>query len=282
MRLTRSLTAALAVLLVVAFAAPAVAGPPFSLPGGGPARRNIPIEDEDPGGGSPGGGAPAPGPATPPATDGDDPIWIYIETSGFISREGDTGACVQGVRAGYPTGRTWREAVDKGKADTGLPECLGVAQLIDPVEDAEQVFRDIIRLPRTRAEVTPARGLTGLPAYLVIDSEPRFEATVPSPITDRVFYITADAEYRIDWGDGSPEEGPTSRRGQPYPGGPDELTHVYADAGTYEITVHADWRWRWRRVEPGSDNVTTEQGTVTISDTLDPLPVTQVQAVRQR
>lgn len=273
MRLTRPLTAALAVLLVVAFAAPAVAGPPFSLPGGGPARRNIPIEDDDPGGGTPGGGGGAPppvAPAPPPPPDPDGYRWELRVVDGNV--------CVMAFVPGDFA--TLGEALGAGQASTGYPGCP--AGGADPAEEAEQVFRDIIRLPRTRAEVTPARGLTGLPAYLVIDSEPRFEATVPSPITDRVFYITADAEYRVDWGDGSPEEGPTSRRGQPYPGGPDELTHVYADAGTYEITVHADWRWRWRRVEPGSDNVTTEQGTVTISDTLDPLPVTQVQAVRQR
>ncbi|MGH8901410.1 MAG: hypothetical protein ACRDYA_06940 [Egibacteraceae bacterium] len=89
--------------------------------------------------------------------------------------------------------------------------------------------------------------------------------------------LRATPAYMINWGDGTLME-QTTREGVPYPGGPEEVTHVYQTSGAHTVTVQAGWQAQWR-VPGGAWKPVS--GQLRTSGQQD-LAVQQIQAVRTR
>lgn len=86
--------------------------------------------------------------------------------------------------------------------------------------------------------------------------------------------ITATSSYTVNWGDGT-TTGPHSTSGGNYPDG--DITHVYRDAETVDITVTQSWTAQW--------SLAGQSGTITGLSSSGDLPnfvVREVQAVRNR
>jgi hypothetical protein len=201
----------------------------------------------DGGGGGGGGGGPSAG-----------PIYTVLRTTGFTNEERtETGECWQVVVGGSWTyGTAMQVARDRGP-------CYGGPATPSLVE----VQRT---LPAPTASVAPdATWVVGLPVYLEIEV-----GDIP-PFPGDAFVVDTTRRLLVDWGDGEEEEEVESLGG-PYPDG--DVTHEYADAGRYTITVHAEYSSRWRL--PGEDTW-RPLGTVRLSDTVE-VPVREVQAIRRR
>jgi hypothetical protein len=89
--------------------------------------------------------------------------------------------------------------------------------------------------------------------------------------------LRARPAYTIDWGDDTFAE-QTLREGIPYPGGPDEITHVYQNSGMHTVTVQAGWQAEWR--VPGG-TWKPVSGPLRTTGNAD-LAIQQIQAVRTR
>lgn len=92
----------------------------------------------------------------------------------------------------------------------------------------------------------------------------------PTPLGD--IRLDATAVYYVDWGDA--ETGPHQGPGGPWPHG--NISHVYTERGTYDVSVTEAWTVHW---QVGGASGTLE---VTTEGTLPRFPVEQVQAVRNR
>ena len=166
-------------------------------------------------------------------------------------------------------------AAQERAAATGLPMCLNIPEVVPLLPTPTQVADPFIRtipLPVPNPEIDPGYNITGLLAYLetkgstshVVDG-----STILGPIG-----VAARGAYYVNWGDGSPEEGPFAFEGQPYPNG--RITHFYEYAGLYTVTVREAWFADWR-LGGDSGTVTDLQTSASI-----PLEVRELQAVRQR
>lgn len=115
---------------------------------------------------------------------------------------------------------------------------------IDPVTLAVQFWRTI-PLPAPHPQIPPGYAITGKTAYLVTNG-----TTAPPVYTDNtplgILTVQANGSYLIDWGDGTTPTwtGPYGQEGQPWPNG--QITHVYENAGTYQVTVQEHWTATWR------------------------------------
>jgi hypothetical protein len=89
--------------------------------------------------------------------------------------------------------------------------------------------------------------------------------------------LRARPAYTIDWGDGTLAE-QTTREGMPYPGGPEEITHVYQTSGTHTVTVQAGWQAEWRLPDGTWKPVSGQLRTIGNAG----LAIQQIQAVRTR
>lgn len=117
------------------------------------------------------------------------------------------------------------------------PEEIDIAAVV------QAGWRSIVRPPPpTPLQVAPGRMYPGLTAYLEIGGENPTNLPLASPFGNLT--IRATARYVVTWGDGS--ETSTTNQGQPYPGGPDEVTHVYDKDGNITITVRAYWSGTWQ------------------------------------
>ncbi|HXH56329.1 hypothetical protein [Iamia sp.] len=70
-----------------------------------------------------------------------------------------------------------------------------------------------------------------------------------TPIGPASFVMTP--RYVVSWGDGASIS--TESQGVPWPGGPEEISHVYTDAGGVTVTVQAFWRTTWSLAGQGGD-----------------------------
>lgn len=166
-------------------------------------------------------------------------------------------------------------AAQEAGAANGLPRCQNDpgfgARLPTPGEVAEPFVRTI-PLPVPSPEIDPGYNITGLVAYLetknttthVVDGD-----TILGPIN-----VTARGVYYVNWGDGTPEQGPYAFEGGPYPDG--RITHLYERKGTYTVTVREVWEADWQL---GGDSGTVPGLQTTASI---PLEVRELQAVRRR
>jgi hypothetical protein len=142
-------------------------------------------------------------------------------------------------------------------------------------------WEEIVGLPVPRPRAQPDnRALTGKRVFLELGMEndrwhrgPDGVWRYASPEVE----LRARPTYGVDWGDGTPVD-QTIHEGIPYPGGPEEITHVYQRRGAYTVTVHAGWQAEWHvpgqpwRPVPGQLRTTGNAN----------LGVQQVQAVRTR
>lgn len=144
-----------------------------------------------------------------------------------------------------------------------------------PLTPTEVVERTIVnvQLPEPNPNIDPGYAVTGMKAYLETGSDRthRFAPidTVLGPLT-----ITASSTYTVNWGDGS-VTGPHSSSGGKYPDG--NITHVYQDARTVDITVTQNWTAQW--------SLAGQSGTIGGLSSNGQLPnfvVREVQAVRRR
>ncbi len=152
------------------------------------------------------------------------------------------------------------------------PDEEGAVRALTPAEVAEPFVRTI-PLPAPRPRIPPGHAITGLPAYL----ETRGSLTHrvgPAPTELGPIEVRATGAYYVDWGDGTPEEGPFPFEGEPYPAG--RIVHTYRHTGTYTVTVREAWSAEWRL---GGDSGTVP-GLQTQASV--PLEVRQLQAVRLR
>jgi hypothetical protein len=113
----------------------------------------------------------------------------------------------------------------------------------------------------------------------VVETPSQVEVTLTSDATGITYELTLDTEYEVDWGDGTVETG-IDRPGQPYPGGPDEITHVYDRSGTVDVVITAEWTGTWRLA--GTHQEQPLQGSAQRSSRIEAFPVDQVQAVGRR
>jgi hypothetical protein len=188
-----------------------------------------------------------------------------------------TETCWYWTRTDYPGGIP--PAV-QAAADLQSAQALAFNQCLNsppgpppptPGEIAEPFVRNI-PLPVPNPEIDPGYNITGLLAYLETKSTTSHAVngtTVLGPIS-----VTARGAYYVNWGDGTPEQGPFTFEGEPYPRG--RITHLYENEGLYNVTVREAWTADW--------NLGGDSGTVTGLQTAAtiPLEVRELQAVRQR
>jgi hypothetical protein len=139
---------------------------------------------------------------------------------------------------------------------------------INPRAEAE-AFWASVPLDDFTVDIPPGHAITGLPAYVVTDSTltRSFEYIgLSGPVR-----ITARAELRIDWGDGT-RTGPHHSPGRPYPNG--DVGHTYTHRGHYDIVVTQHWTGTWRSAG-GTGPLAERPVTTRIED----YPVREVQAV---
>ena len=144
-----------------------------------------------------------------------------------------------------------------------------------PISPREVVERTIVNvsLPSPKPSVDPGYAVTGLRAYLETGNSVThtFEpiGTVLGPLS-----ISASSTYTVDWGDGT-TTGPHSSSGGKYPDG--DITYVYRDVGTVDITVTQNWTATWSLAGQSG----TISGLVSSGD-LEDFDVREVQASRRR
>lgn len=155
-----------------------------------------------------------------------------------------------------------------------LPLCDNDGDQVDVAGLAQQVWVGVqIESPETK--IAPGYMLTGLTSYLELDATSELVATQPLPDGLGTLTITATPEHHIDWDDGG-EATVTTSTGVPYPGGPEEITHVFTTAAvrTVQVTTH----WTGTFSGPG---FTDEPLGVRVAATTDlPLDVREWQSVR--
>ena len=159
-----------------------------------------------------------------------------------------------------------------GGGPARCPDDTGPGLVLPTPGEVAEPFVRTIPMPVPDPEIDPGYNITGILAYLetkgttthAVDGD-----TILGPIS-----VTARGAYYVDWGDGTPEEGPFAFEGEPYPDG--RITHMYQYAGTYTVTVRESWTADWRL---GGDSGTVPGLQTQASIVLD---VREIQAVRNR
>ncbi|HEV2767872.1 MAG TPA: PKD domain-containing protein [Acidimicrobiales bacterium] len=197
-----------------------------------------------------------------------------------LSRDPEGNFCLRKITTRRDTPMTEAEHSANGEAvrfanAAGVARCPddeGAVREVTPAEVAEPFVRTI-PMPTPRPRIPPGHAITGLPAYL--ETRGTLSHRVgPEPTELGPIEVHATGAYYVDWGDGSPEEGPFSFEGEAYPTG--RIVHTYRDTGTYTVTVRVAWSADWRL---GGDSGTVP-GLRTQASI--PLEVRQLQAVRLR
>jgi hypothetical protein len=106
-----------------------------------------------------------------------------------------------------------------------------------PAAAAAEAFEKHVKLPAPSMQIRPGYSITGTRAFLEIGGPQKLD---PTPIAVFGYSVTlhVTSRYDVDWGDGIRTTGATTQGG-PYPNG--DISHVYTDTGTYQVTVTQRW-----------------------------------------
>ncbi|HZT67125.1 MAG TPA: hypothetical protein VFA11_15155 [Acidimicrobiales bacterium] len=131
--------------------------------------------------------------------------------------------------------------------------------------------QDLLAKPAPR--IDPGYALAGKTAYLQTGGMTGQSFSNPTP--PGALVISAKGEFYVDWGDGTGLSGPYDTTGGPWPSG--QITHVWADAGTYTVTVIERWTATWALAgQTGQLTALRTQGEIAA------FPVRQLESVRNR
>lgn len=205
-----------------------------------------------------------------------------------VSTDAD-GPCLSWEREVFDGAANSRRAAEADERALDLTLEYSVCQdaPVDEVSPEEQLTSavtsayDATRVPQMQPYVAPGWAITGMPAYLEAGPE---SATRATPSLDlEVATVTLDiaADIVVDWGDGT-VTGPHDNTGGPWPEG--AINHVYQDKNASQrITVSQTWRGTWSAAseDDAFNGLGGELPDLPVTRVLD-LPVTEVQAVRQR
>ncbi|HEX5265174.1 MAG TPA: hypothetical protein VFW24_00220 [Acidimicrobiales bacterium] len=96
-------------------------------------------------------------------------------------------------------------------------------------------------LVKPAPRIRPGYAVTGKTAYL--ETGGTMAQVFNDPTGAGALQIQASGQFWVDWGDGTPLQGPFDSTGAPYPDG--TITHVWSDTGSYAVTVYERWTARW-------------------------------------
>jgi hypothetical protein len=159
------------------------------------------------------------------------------------------------------------------------PDAAGPSRPAALPSSAEPVLRawaEELPLPAPSLRIQPGRAIVGKAAFLEIDGPLHRQWRVEA--FGWALDVEATATYTIDWGDGTVDEGITSRGG-PWPSG--DVRHAYLDPGTHVVSVTEQWTATWTGTGHGETRGGVLAGVLRTRATLD-LPVEELQAVRVR
>lgn len=133
---------------------------------------------------------------------------------------------------GLPLQAIWQTIV------AGLPGCPST--VVSPEQVAYSFVREV-GAPDPRPSIAPGHAITGKKAYL--ETPGSIESTVERPtMLGPLVLVFRPTTFTVDWGDGSGTDTFTAP-GRPYPSG--TATHVYTDAGRYDVVVRQRWSVSW-------------------------------------
>ncbi len=162
-----------------------------------------------------------------------------------VVRRADGNFCVVFRREVFPGAANSRRASESEFLMLRLirtyPLCAGQSR---PPATPSTLAREVIEqidLPAPSIEIDPGFAITGMKAYLETNGTLHPDTYVrPTRLGD--ISVDADAEYVVDWGDGTPVER-YGYEGRAWPDG--GITHVYTDLGHYDVVVTAEWVAHW-------------------------------------
>jgi hypothetical protein len=174
---------------------------------------------------------------------------VFFATFPTVETQPDGSACIRNRRRGYPNPVAAAAATDAQNAlwrlaAASFPLCQRTpVPQSTPAAQAAEFWRVVGEdlLPRPAPRIAPGYMLAGKLAYLEAGTVPTAVYEHPTPAG--VLRIEARAEGWVDWGDGSPLDGPYDHAGGPWPDG--TITHYWTDVGRYDVRVVQRWTGRW-------------------------------------
>lgn len=179
-----------------------------------------------------------------------------------------------------PAGSTYAAVVDQLRDfnSNGVVYAACPSSVREVVGDPAQ-YLSAGDLPVAHGTIEPGEALTGLRTYLVV--ERRSPGTWPPPAVSTplgTLQVGADlVHHTVAWDDGPTSTRTATSDGVPHPGGPGEISWVYRDRGVRTVAVSSTYGGWWRL-----GGASGRLGTYTVDGPDITLPVTEVQAVRER
>lgn len=174
---------------------------------------------------------------------------VYYATFPTMEVQPDGSRCVRNRRRAYSDPVAAAAAEDAQNAlwrllAASFPLCpRTTVPATTPAAQAAEFWRVVGEdlLPHPTPRIQPGFMLAGKLAYLEAGTVPtaRFEHPTPAGMLT----IEASAQHVVDWGDGSPVDGPFDHAGGPWPEG--TITHYWTEIGHYDVRVIQRWSGRW-------------------------------------
>jgi hypothetical protein len=206
---------------------------------------------------------------------------VFYATFPTVDTQPDGSRCVRMRRQAYADPVAAAAATDAQNAlwrlaAASFPLCQRApVPESTPAAQAAEFWRVVGEdlLPKPAPRIAPGYMLAGKLAYLEAGTVSTAAFEHPTPAG--VLRIEARAEGWVDWGDGSPLDGPHGDAGGPWPNG--SITHHWTDVGRYDVRVIQRWTGRWVLGTEGGDLAGLETEGV-----IDDFAVEELQAVINR